>query len=162
MDILPLNSLIWLVRRQVRINELMLCFLMFFFALNRRDVESPEAPLPTSQRSWASGEEPGWEGCAEHREAELPAVRHDHASAEQQHGEAAPGQEAPGSPARQVGEGAAAHGQTSARAHPPCTLLRCAGECFLTAAGRAVRARDKAPAIAGWARTGDRGVQIRC
>ena len=45
----------------------------------RRDVEPAEAALPAEEREGAAGQEPDREGRPHHREAELPALRHDHA-----------------------------------------------------------------------------------
>ena len=45
----------------------------------RRDVEPAEAALSAKEREGASGQEPHGEGRPHHREAELLALRHDHA-----------------------------------------------------------------------------------
>jgi len=107
-------------------------------------VEPPEAPLPAEERPRAPGQEPGGEGRADHGEAELPAVRHDHAPADQQPREAAAHQARAGGRAGPLGERRPAHGQAAAGAHLPGALVRRAGERLRPAAGRAVRPRHEA------------------
>ena len=45
----------------------------------RRDMEPFEVALPVEEREGAAGQEPHGEGRPHHREAELSALRHDHA-----------------------------------------------------------------------------------
>ena len=43
-------------------------------------MESIETTLPTQKRPRATGQKPGRKGCPDHRENQLPPVRHDHTS----------------------------------------------------------------------------------
>ncbi|KAK6467072.1 Golgi phosphoprotein 3-like [Huso huso] len=102
-------------------------------------VESLQAALPDLCPSplSAPGQEPGGERHPDHGEAELPAVRHDHAPRDQHHGEAAAGQAHPGRPAGALGERPPATGPTPAGPHRAGQASRaaccCAGERRLAA-----------------------------
>ncbi|XP_048858683.1 Golgi phosphoprotein 3-like isoform X2 [Brienomyrus brachyistius] len=83
----------------------------------RRDMEPPKTPLPAEECARTAGQEPGGERRAHHREAELPALRHDHAPADQLRHKAAAYQEAAGGRAGQVGERPPPDGQADASPH---------------------------------------------
>lgn len=121
----------------------------------RRDVEPPEAPLPAAKRPRAAGKELGRKGRPHHREAELPALWHDHAPSDQQQHQAAPHQEGPGGRAGKVGERPPSNGQATACAHLFSPFLGRPGKCLRAAARRPVRpGHEESEAAAG---TGARG-----